>query len=85
MKEMQKVLVAKGIIDEQGRVLMDNIRQQLDLVDQINKDNLSQLDAVSEKEESGSLLDALLAEEEDDLENEKVAEKSGKCEEYHSH
>ena len=63
IQEMQKVLIARGIVDEQGRVLMDNIKQQLDLVDEMNAQNrmASGLDSLTTESESTSLLDALLA------------------------
>lgn len=74
IQEMQRVLVSRGIIDEQGKVQTENIRQQLALVDEVKEQN-SLLDSAlgQEKEESGSLLDALLARDEEENAKENVS------------
>ena len=77
IQEMQKVLVARGIIDDQGRLQTENIRQQLALVDQVREQSSMLDDAlVANKEESGSLLDALLAEEDGVEDEQDVTEKT---------
>ena len=56
---MQRTLVTRGVIDQQGRVLFDNIKKKLAAVDQMNAQQLDRLTPQKEEEE-GSLLDQLL-------------------------
>ena len=77
IQEMQRVLVSRGIIDNQGKIQTENIRQQLALIDEFQAQN-SVLDTAltQEKEETGSLLDAFLAEEEEEIKERDMAEKA---------
>lgn len=59
IEEMQRTLVTRGVIDQQGRVLFDNIKKKLAAVDQMNAQQLDRLTPQKEEEE-GSLLDQLL-------------------------
>ena len=73
IEEMQNALVTRGVIDSQGRLLMDNIKQKLDLVDQVTAQQLPNLDIGNEQKES-SLLDMML-EKDAAKENESVRSK----------
>ena len=59
IEEMQKTLVTRGVIDQQGQVLFDNIKKKLAAVDQLNSQRLDRV-APQKEEEEGSLLDQLL-------------------------
>ena len=59
IEEMQRTLVTRGVIDKQGRVLFENIKQKLAAVDRMNEQQLDKLTPQKEEEE-GSLLDQLL-------------------------
>ena len=58
IEEMQAALITRGVIDKQGKLLMENIQQKLDMVDNLNAQQVPEL---AQKEESGvSLLDQML-------------------------
>lgn len=59
IEEMQRTLVTRGVIDQQGRVLFDNIKKKLAAVDRMNAQQLDKL-APQKEEAEGSLLDQLL-------------------------
>ena len=60
IEEMQNTLITRGVIDQQGRVLLENIDKQLAAVEEINKMNIPELETKTEQTNTGSLLDMML-------------------------
>ena len=60
IEEMQRSLIARGVIDQQGQILVDNINQKLALVDRANEEIMPDL-MTNENESEGSLLDSFLS------------------------
>lgn len=60
IEEMQNALITRGVIDKQGRLLMDNIKQKLDLVNEMNAQQIPDFGMKEKKQESSSLLDMML-------------------------
>lgn len=60
IEEMQTTLLTRGVIDQQGQVLVDNIKKKIASVDRMNADMLGLGAEKQEEKQEGSLLDQLL-------------------------
>ncbi len=59
IEEIQRTLVTRGVIDHQGRVLVDNIKKKIATAERVNSEKLSGIKQ-PKAENEGSLLDQLL-------------------------